>query len=137
MHTSLFDVLGGCFADGRPLASVPAEQRRLHSVVSNLHRLFNTRRGTVRHLPGYGLPDISEIYRDIPESIPDLRRAIQEAVAQYEPRLRYARVEHQHTDAYTMQLVFLLSAQLVEGAPVRFRTTFTSNESARVSPFRR
>lgn len=134
MEASLYDVLSGGFVGDRPLASVPSDRHRMLSVMSNLNRLFNTRQGSIKHLPEYGLPDIMTIYRDAPRSADELRRAIQKAVRTYEPRLRRVRVEHRETEEYTMRLVFILHAEMMDGQRVQFETTFGSQESAHVQP---
>lgn len=134
MNASVFDVLNGGFANGRSVRSVPEERRLLWSVVSNLNRLFNTRRGSVRHLPDYGLPDMLTVYRDAPRSADELRRAIKESIKTYEPRLRRVRIRHRDTEEYTMRLVFIVRAELIDGERVRFETTFESQKSAKVEP---
>ena len=134
MEASLYDVLRGSFADGRRLESASPDSHRERSIIANLGRLLNTRRGAIGHLPDYGLPDISEVYRDMPGSVVELQRAIEAAVEIYEPRLRRVRVEHQATDRYAMQLVFLLTAETTRGERIRFKTTFSSEEEAHVTP---
>lgn len=139
MKSSIYDALVGEFAEDQPYAHVGPERRRVLSIVNNLDRLFNTRRGALQHLPDYGLPDISEIYRDIPESIPDLQRAIRDSVEKYEPRLTNVHVTHREAeeDKFDMTLTFVLSAQVVGHGRVRFQTTFKSSEAAHVKPTRR
>lgn len=129
MTSSLYDVLTRRtpHAPGRGAGLVP-------SIIANLDRLFNSRRDGLAHLPDFGLPDVSQIYRDMPESIGGLTRAIQALVERYEPRLSRVRVEHQDTDPYAMQLEFLLSAELPDRSPVQFRTTFSSVEPVHVDP---
>ncbi len=134
MSESIFDVLTGAFTEGQPVRAVPKERRLLWSVVSNLNRLFNTRRGAVAHLPDYGLPDMLTVYRDAPRSATDLRRAIRESIETYEPRLRNVRIRRRETVDYTMRLVFLVRAELINGKAVRFETTFESQESTKVEP---
>ncbi|MEP0548451.1 MAG: type VI secretion system baseplate subunit TssE [Rhodothermales bacterium] len=134
MKASLYDVLRGTFGDGRRIASVSPDAWREKSILSNLDRLMNTRRGALSHLPDFGLPDLSDVYRDMPGSIGELQRSVEAAVEVFEPRLRRVRVEHQATDRYAMQLVFLLTAETLEGERVRFKTTFSSEEEAHVSP---
>jgi type VI secretion system protein len=132
MRISLYDRLSGRFADGRRIEQVSREEQLLQSIISNLTRLFNTRRGSILHLPEYGLPDITDVYRDVPDSIVELQGIIKEVVEKYEPRLRRVRVEHEKTDPFAMRLEFLLSGEMVDGARVGFQTTFSSSESARV-----
>ena len=129
MRRSIYDVLRGSFeCDNRPLHQIPKQRQRVFSIVDNLHRLFNTRRGTIEHMMDYGLPNISEIYRDIPASIPDLQAALQETVETYEPRLKNVRVRHLEKDEtrYDMKLTFILSGRLVGSEKIRFETTFQS-----------
>lgn len=137
MRTSLYDILSGRFADGRYVSEVHEAYRVVPSIMSNLNRLFNTRRGSIAHLPDYGLPDISEIYQDIPDSIAKLQNAIVDAVQHYEPRLRRVRVLPQDTEPHAMRLEFLLSAELPDRRPVRFQTTFSSIDPAKVEPYAR
>lgn len=134
MQASIYDVLTGTFANGRPVDSVSEDRRLLWSVVSNLNRLFNTRQGTVEHLPDYGLPDMLTVYRDAPRSADELRRAIKESIKTYEPRLQRVRVRAQETDEHSMRLVFIVSAKLKTGERVRFETTFESQKSTKVKP---
>lgn len=134
MKASILDVLSGGFADGRPVRSVRDEDRLLWSVVSNLNRLFNTRRGSVQHLPDYGLPDLTTVYRDAPRSGDELRREIKASIKRYEPRLERVRVEQRETDEFDMRMVFIVSAVLKNGEQVRFETTFESQRSTEVEP---
>lgn len=137
MSAGLIDVLNGQFLDETPVFEVDKEQQRVLSILDNLNRLFNTRRGSIAHLPDYGLPDITQIYRDLPYTIEGLRQAIKDAVEKYEPRLRRIKVEQQKGDSYAIRIAFLLSAELLKGQKVQFQTTFTSNELAEVRQWRR
>lgn len=136
MKAGIFDVLSGRFADGQRVAEVDEEYHTVLSIISNLTYLFNTRSGSLPHLLNYGLPDITEIYRDIPDSVAKLQRAIKGAVDQFEPRLRRVRVEQQVGDPASMRLVFLLMAELQNRQAVRFETTFSSNDPTHVKPMR-
>lgn len=130
MEASLYDILRGRFAgDDRCLRDIPNAQRRGMSIVDNLSRLFNARQGALEHLEGYGLPEIAEIYRDAPASIPRLRRAIRQAVRTYEPRLTDVQVSHRPAgnDRTAVSLTFLLSARLVGQDAIRFETVFQSS----------
>lgn len=136
MKAGLYDVLIGQFGDGRRVETVAEADHEVLSIISNLNYLFNTRAGSLSHLPDYGLPDITEIYRDIPDSVVKLQTAIKRAAEKYEPRLRRVRVEHQDEDEYAMRLVFLLTGELHDRRKVRFETTFSSDHAPRVEPWR-
>lgn len=64
------------------------------SVQKDLHRLFNTREGSLRHLPDYGLPDIHKIYDSFPHGIQNFIQTIQEKISKYEPRLKEVEVKN-------------------------------------------
>jgi len=137
MKASVLDVLNGRFADGHRLENVHGDWQLLRSISSNLDRLFNTRSGTIQHLPDYGLPDITEIYRDIPDSVAKLQQAIRTTAEKYEPRLRRVRVHHQQTDPFDMRLIFLIAGELPDRRKVQFQTTFSSHEMVNVRPWQR
>jgi len=137
METGLVDVLNGQFLNGLSVHEVDKLQLRVLSILDNLNRLFNTRRGAIDHLPDYGLPDITQVYRDLPYSVEGLRQSIKAAIERYEPRLRRVRVEHEKGDPYAMRITFLLSAEMMRGQKVQFQTTFASHELAEVRQWRR
>lgn len=150
MKCSLYDRLVGTFAPEEVYGSVSSDdaphavfrvdedEHLERSVVSNLSRLFNTRRGSVPHLPEYGLPDVAEVYRDMPDSVEVIRQAIKEAVEAYEPRLRRVLVRPvAEADAYAHRLEFILSGELIDRRRVQFRTVFASGSATRVSPMAR
>ncbi len=139
MEAGLIDVILGHFLDGQAVADEDSAHRKLRSIIDNLSRLFNTRRGSISHIPDYGLPDISQVYRDLPYSIDGLRAAIKQVVEKYEPRLRRVRVEQQQgrEGDYEMRVSFIVSGELQQGQKVQFQTTFKSNDLAEVRPWRK
>lgn len=140
MDAGLIDLLLGHFLDGQSVADGDPARNRLSSIVDNLSRLFNTRRGSIAHLPDFGLPDISQVYRDLPYSIEGLRAAIRSVVEQYEPRLHRVRVEMLEKDKdeeHDMRVSFIVTGELSKGQRVQFQTTFTSNDLAEVRPWRK
>ena len=137
MNQGLFESLTGNFLDGTPLDSVPAQNRRIISIMDHLNRMFNTREGSIPHLAGYGLPDISEIYRKMPHGIEELKDAIKRTVDRYEPRIKKAKVVQRETDEKEFRLIFILSGELREGGLVRFQTTFTSQGRSSIAPWKK
>jgi type VI secretion system protein len=136
MRCGLLDALTGRFPDGERVADVPEEEQRLHSILGNLARLFNTRQGSLVHVPDFGLPDITDVSRALPERVDALRRAIRDAVQRYEPRLQRVRVELEPQAATSSRLVFLLVAEMGPGARIELQTTIRSDELVEVSPKR-
>ena len=138
MKIGLYDVLRGRFHDRTPVATVPESGQRLQSVMSNLTRLFNTRQGSIDHLPDYGLPDTSSVYYNAPYAIDGLRQAVKEVVQKYEPRLEKIYVEYQGSETLEdVRVTFLISAQLDSGERVRFQTTFASDDLVQVNRYTR
>jgi len=137
VDAGLIDVLNGRFLNGMSLEETEPEEQRVLSIIDNLKRLFDTRRDSIAHLPDYGLPDITQVYRDLPYSIEGLRQAVKDAVEKFEPRLRRVRVEHQKGDPYGMRIIFILTAELFNGRRVQFQTTFTSSDLTHVSQWLR
>jgi type VI secretion system protein len=137
MRIALLDALTGRFESGGAgvrVADVPEGEQQLHSVLGNLRRLFNARRGSLLHVPEYGLPDLSDVSPSSPEKIESLRVAIREAVERFEPRLQKVRVTREGGRADSSHLVFLLSAQMGPNARVRFQTTIRSSEPVEIRP---
>ncbi|MFQ5571548.1 MAG: type VI secretion system baseplate subunit TssE [Rhodothermales bacterium] len=137
MKAGLYDVLRGRFYDATPVHTVAESGQRLQSVLSNLNRLFNTRQGSIDHLPDYGLPEVSSVYFNAPYSIDGLRQAVKEIVQKYEPRLSKVYVEQQHADDQEMRLTFLITAELERGQRVKFKTTFASDNLVQVDRWTR
>ncbi len=137
MNQGLFESLTGHFMDGTPIESVTKSNRMIRSIMDHLNRLFNTREGTVPHLPDYGLPDISEVYRKMPHGIEDLQQAIKRSLERYEPRLKNIRVSNREADPLDFKLVFIVSGEMRNGGGlVRFQTTFTSLGQSSISPWK-
>jgi type VI secretion system protein len=132
MRCSLFDALSGSFPDGRSLQQVPEEDWQVTSVLANLHRLLNSRRGSRKHLPALGLPDLGEVHRAAPESYEELRQAIKECVELYEPRLTRVRVTQDRTHAAPTELKFILTADLVSRERMQLETVFSMSYEASV-----
>jgi type VI secretion system protein len=137
MHQALFENLTGHFLDGTPIDGVPAQNRRMMSVMDHLTRMFNTREGGILHLKDYGPPDISEIRRKMPHGIEDLLKALKRTVEKYEPRLQKVKLTLRETDPGNLKLVFILSGELPEVGLVRFQTTFTSMGNASIAPWKK
>jgi type VI secretion system protein len=136
MQQGLYESLTGRFADGTPIEGVAPEQRHIRSIIDHLGRLFNTRTGSLGHLPDYGLPDMSAMNRGTPEGIESLRAAVIRAVERYEPRLTDVKVSHSDTGTPDGRLVFVLTARMKGIGVVRFQTTFTGTGGSSIAPWK-
>ena len=137
MEQALFESITGHFLDGTPIDSVSGKNRLTKSIIDHLTRMFNTRTGSIPHLKDYGLPDISEIYRKMPEGLDELIKAVKKTIETYEPRLKNIKVVRLNDDVPEARLVFILSGELKQGGRVRFQTTFTTTGNSTISPWKK
>ncbi len=133
MHTGpgLLERITGYFADGSAVRDFTPQTQTFLSVRDNIERILNTRRGSLAHLPNFGLDDLSEIYRHLPASVQRLRRAIEAALLDYEPRLRAVDIEVQIPEP-GMTVMFTLSCHLHREGLVRFDTVFVPDGKTRL-----
>ena len=137
MNQGLFESLAGRFYDGTPLEAVPLAERRIVSIKDNLTRIFNTREGLLPHLKGYGLPDITEIYRSMPHGVERLEEAIAATVEKNEPRLHNVKVLRQADAAHALSLAFAISGEVPGYGAVTFQTTFLTNGQSAVGSWKK
>jgi type VI secretion system protein len=137
MSQDLFDSFVGTFMDGTAIESVPVADRILWSIRDNLTRLFSAREGIQPHLKDFGLPDISEIYRQMPHGIERLQEAMERTIARYEPRLtRVSVVYNEHKDtAFTF--TFTITGEIAGKGRVTFATNLSTTDLPSVSQAKR
>jgi type VI secretion system protein len=133
--------MGRFLSTGSLISEVDENQQRLISIREHLAALFNTRRGSIFHLPDYGLPDITEICDNMPESIDTLRKAIKETVETYEPRLTKVQVkkyEVSEENSTAFRVYFDLIAQVIDnGSTAYFRARFSTSSPVQINTLRR
>ena len=92
------------------------------SIQAHLVHLLNVRQGKTEHLSGYGLPDIHEIYYNLPDSLDQLAERIQSTVQRYEPRLRKVQVtlvsDAKLSSLDEFRATYHISGEVVEGSKV-------------------
>ena len=61
----------------------------VESVLADIHKLYNTRQGSVPISENYGLPDISNLLANLtPPDMEQIRDAIERTTIEFEPRLQ-------------------------------------------------
>lgn len=130
MSASLYDVLYGYFASGIDLDDVPENEQTIVSVMDNIERILNSRAGAIKHLPDYGLPDMSLIFQALPSSAYVLMRAIEKTLLTYEPRLKSIEINIDEKNNDTMVLAYELVCHLKEGGLVKYGTYFMPDGKA-------
>lgn len=117
--SSLFDIL---------VALQPLDD--LSSIREHLTRLLNARRGSLMHLPDYGLPDIGEVYQGLPYSLLQLKRAIAILIERYEPRLKRVKIAHQALTQQDDVVHLTINAELHNHTKIFFDTYFLTGGKA-------
>jgi type VI secretion system lysozyme-like protein len=146
MDVGLLEGIKGVFLDGTPIEQVPKDKRMEKSIIDHLSLLFNERsikpeakEDDIPNCanPGYGLPDMSEIFIISKETqrSETLRLKLEEAVKKFEPRLTDVEVMGENLKISEHRLAFLLKGQmLADDEAVKFKTTFSLTEPAMVEP---
>lgn len=103
------------------------------SVKKHLAQLLNTRKGSVHYLPDYGLPDLNEIYQQLPESMGDLVSSVKNLILAYETRLMDVNITPYLSDEVNCVVYLKLQAVFYScKTPVHFDTYFLSGGEAKI-----
>jgi type VI secretion system protein len=120
---SLYDMLLG-HIDGEALEDHDDNTLEILSVQANIRRILNTRAGALKHVPDYGLPDLTEVYKNLPASVHDLRNQMEGALLKFEPRLRSVGIEINDNRDPGLLVSFTMVCHLKRAGLVRFGTYF-------------
>ncbi|MFO0592758.1 MAG: type VI secretion system baseplate subunit TssE [Polyangiaceae bacterium] len=74
-------------------------------ISAHLVEILNTRMGSARTLPDYGLMEVSEVLHDFPDAIAMIQRSLKACIQQYEPRLKNVQVRHIKGEAFAQMLL--------------------------------
>ncbi len=128
----LFEVFTQRWRDNSPIHVLKNEQAVIQSVQDHLSLLLNARQGALSHLPDYGLPDLTAAYGDLPYKINDLKKAIQECILKYEPRIAEVQVISLPYDRAKGVAILEIRAMLLNGIKARFETHLKSEGYAKL-----
>ncbi|QCR36019.1 type VI secretion system baseplate subunit TssE [Nissabacter sp. SGAir0207] len=120
---SLYEMLYGNFAGGLNLEAVSEQEQVILSVLDNMQRILNTRAGSIKHLPDYGLPDMTKILQGMPGSAHQLMDILATTLLKYEPRLKGLNVLLLE-QAIPGELIYAIDAELKGVGLVRYGTEF-------------
>ena len=121
-NLSLYDLLVGGFMsqgddpldEGREMEQLPEDEKLRRSIAENLTMVLQTRRGSVLHLPDFGIPDILQTYFDAGGTIDPLRNQIRETILKYEPRIGEVKVQKDFFDQNNMRISLRILATIKE-----------------------
>jgi len=131
MDVGLIEGIMGRYLTG---GLIPDHGGRVKSIKDHLETLLSTRRGSVAHLPDYGLPDSSQISMIDRIAIAKFGRDIEDAVKKYEPRLIHVRVrpmEQESGSIADFKLGFLLEARVIN-EEARLHVFFSTGGAAEI-----
>ncbi|KVL29170.1 type VI secretion protein [Burkholderia territorii] len=120
---SLYDMLLGQIG-GEPLDAYDDRTLECLSVQQNVRRILSTRAGALKHLPDYGLPDLTNIYKALPASAHLLKNQMEATLLKYEPRIRAIDVEILENNDPGVLVSFEMICHLRKAGLVRFGTYF-------------
>lgn len=79
------------------------DQKLSLSIVENLRMILTTRRGSVQHLPDFGVSDILQIYIRSENPIESLKLELKQVILKYEPRIKEVIMETSEFDQKTLR----------------------------------
>lgn len=120
---SLYDMLLG-HIDGAAIEDHDDNTLEILSVQANIRRILNTRAGALKHVPDYGLPDLTDVYKNLPASVHDLRNQMESTLLKFEPRLRSVGIEINDNPDPGLLVSFTMVCTLKRAGLVRFGTYF-------------
>lgn len=108
-----------------PVSDLGREHTETDSIRLHLQALLNCTRGDSQSAPEYGVPDLTDLLRDVPDSIATLRRMLQKTIEEFEPRVHRVRVRFVSSDLLEdpTRLRFEISARLVQRPGTEIRMT--------------
>ena len=111
------------------------DRELIRSVLRNLQRVLNTRRGSAETVPDLGIPDFTEIVHTMPESVLQFGQAIRRTVRLFEPRLEHVRVRYVPYEEDPLSIHFEILGQVRSergGVPVTIHTEVSAEGEVRV-----
>ena len=120
---SLCETLYGNFTGGLDLHQVSEQNQVILSVLDNMQRILNCRAGALKHLPDYGLPDMTKILQGMPGTAHELMRTLSDVLLKFEPRLKRIEVVVLN-QVIPGELRYAIDAELKGIGLVRYGTDF-------------
>lgn len=120
---SLHEMLYGNFSGGLDVNDVSEQNQLILSVLDNMQRILNTRAGSIKHLPDYGLPDMTRILQGMPGTAHQLMTTFSSVLLKYEPRLKRVSVVLL-AQTRPGELRYAIDAELHDAGLVRYGTEF-------------
>jgi type VI secretion system protein len=79
------------------------DQKLSLSIIENLRMILTTRRGSILHLPDFGISDILQIYLSSENPVESLKQEIKDVILKYEPRISGVQIQNSEFDQKTLR----------------------------------
>ncbi|EPL9571250.1 type VI secretion system baseplate subunit TssE [Providencia rettgeri] len=120
---SLYEMLTGYFSGGLPIDTVDTNEQVIISVMENIRRILNSRAGSIRHLPDYGLPDMSKMIQGLPGTAHNIMDVLSTTLLKYEPRIKTLSLALLPQETFD-SLRYTLDVELHQQGLIRYGTEF-------------
>lgn len=94
------------------------------SILSHLKVLLNTRRGSLNHLPEYGLPDVRDVFQGLPYSLNEFSRIVSQTISRYESRLSHIQVRSTPFSQKECIIHLVVKGELNSGKTMQYDSYF-------------
>jgi type VI secretion system protein len=135
MPNTIFDILVSArdqSPETRNMMRSTEEEEDL-SIRDHLHRLLNSRRGSLTHLPHLGMPDIAALYLELPYTQDKIMACIRQCVFDFEPRMRHPYVRPVHRNDNKDVTQFELVGETHTGRRLHYIISLYRNGSIEVA----
>lgn len=111
-NLSLYNILLGQFVSEvinpdeigpQQFENLTEDQKLNLSILENLRMILTTRRGSILHLPDFGISDILQIYLDSDNPVESLKKEIKDVILKYEPRISDVQIQNSEFDQKTLR----------------------------------
>lgn len=111
-NLSLYNILLGQFISEvvnpdeiglQQFENLTEDQKLSLSIIENLRMILTTRRGSILHLPDFGISDILQIYLASDNPVESLKKEIKDVILKYEPRIGDVQIQNSEFDQKTLR----------------------------------
>lgn len=111
-NLSLYNILLGQFVSEvinpdeigpQQFENLTEDQKLSLSIIENLRMILTTRRGSILHLPDFGISDILQIYLASDNPVESLKKEIKDVILKYEPRIGEVQIQNSEFDQKTLR----------------------------------
>lgn len=127
MSQTVFDILTTDLLN-ESSGELRSPEEDLHlSIRDHLQKLLNARRGSLTHLPHYGMPDIAALYLGLPYTGDRIMAFIRQCVHDFEPRLGHPHVRAVQLDNGKDVTTFEIIGETLQGCRLKYIASLYRN----------